>query len=242
MSETTEIALTDEAVVARAIPADEQIRTAMKLATTISATDFVPRALRGNPPAVLACILTGRELGLGPMQSLQQIHVIDGRPGVSPELMRAMILRAGHRLEFGEVTDESVTISGTRADGGSTASVTWTIDRARTAGLVRNGSAWTKYPRAMLVARATSELGRLLFADVVAGFGYTPEELGSLDDAPAPTQAPDDEVAEAEIVAGSEGGREATTEPSGPESPCGVCGADITAGEPHDAGCEGAEL
>lgn len=41
---------------------------------------------------------------------------------------------------------------------------------------------------------------------------------------------------------GSEGGHEAATEPSGLESPCGVCGADLDAGEPHDADCEAREL
>lgn len=43
-------------------------------------------------------------------------------------------------------------------------------------------------------------------------------------------------------LAGSEGGREAVTEPSDPESPCGVCGADIDAGEPHSSDCEAREL
>ena len=251
-----EIALVDEAVVARAIPPEAQIVTAMKLAKTLAWTEFVPGALRGKPEAVLACILTGRELGIGPMQSLQQIHVIDGKPGVSPELMRAMILRAGHRIEFGDLSDRAATITGTRADDRSTATVTWTLEDAERAGLcqIKDGKPWSRsktgkrlpwetYTRAMLVARATSELGRLLFADVVAGFGYTPEELGSLDDAPAPTQAPEEEdVAEAEIV-GVEGAAEAAaTEPSTPESPCGVCGADIDAGEPHDPVCEAKEL
>ena len=52
----------------------------MRLAARIHNTSFVPKALRGDPNSVLACILTGDELGLGPMQSLRMVNVIDGPP------------------------------------------------------------------------------------------------------------------------------------------------------------------
>jgi hypothetical protein len=50
---------------------------------------------------------------------------------------------------------------------------------AQQAGLAGRG-AWKTYPRAMLLARATSELCRMIFADVVAGLSYTPEEASSI--------------------------------------------------------------
>lgn len=154
-----------------------------RLAQRISSTPFVPGALRGRPEAVLACVLYGAELGLGPMQSLQAINCIDGRVAAAPELMRALIARHGHRLDIVDATDEHVTLSGRRADTGATATVTWSTADAQRAGLLGKG-AWKTYPRAMLLARATSELARMLFADVIAGLSYTPEEVTSIDAGP----------------------------------------------------------
>ena len=57
------------------------LNTAHKLASQINGTDFVPKAFRGKPEAVMAALLTGRELGLGPMTALQRIHVIEGKAG-----------------------------------------------------------------------------------------------------------------------------------------------------------------
>jgi hypothetical protein len=162
-----------------------------RLAQRISSTPFVPGALRGRPEAVLACVLYGAELGLGPMQSLQGIHVIDGRVAAAPELMRALIARHGHRLDIVDATDQHVTLSGRRADTGATATITWTIDDAQRAGLLdKKGGSWRAYPRAMLLARATSELARMLFADVIAGLSYTPEEVASIDAGPDWTTEP----------------------------------------------------
>ena len=153
---------------------------AMRLAGRIHDTPFVSRAMRGKPHYVLACILFGDELGIGPMQSLASIHVIDGRPAASPELMRALVNRAGHRLDVVEKTGEKVTLRGVRADTGSTAEVTFTMEDAKRAGLAGKDN-WKNYPRAMLMARATSELCRDIFSDVIAGLSYTPEEAASID-------------------------------------------------------------
>ena len=176
--------MTDVEVVRRppSIPLDipPEWQAAMRLAGRIFDTPFVPKALRGDPNSVLACILTGYELGLGPMQSLRMVNVIDGRPAASAELMRALVNRAGHRIDVVEATSERVTLEGTRADTGSQARVTWTIADADQAKLTGDPkSAWTKYPRSMLLARATSELCRMLYADVVGGM-YTPEETATI--------------------------------------------------------------
>jgi len=152
---------------------------AMRLAARIHQTPFVPKALRGDPHSVLACILTGQELGLGPMQSLRMVNVIEGRPAASAELMRALVNRAGHRLSVVQATIEQVTLYGRRTDTGADATVTWTLDDARRAQLLKN-PAWGKYPRSMLLARATSELCRQIFSDVIGGL-YTPEESAAIE-------------------------------------------------------------
>ncbi len=150
-----------------------------KTAQRISNTPFVPTAFRGKPESVFAAVLYGEELGLGPMQSLNSIHVIEGKPSMAPELMRALVFKAGHRIDVKVCMNDEVILYGCRADSGSEATVKWTMKDAQNAGLAGRG-AWKTYPRAMLLARATSELCRMLFADVVAGLSYTPEEAASI--------------------------------------------------------------
>jgi hypothetical protein len=150
-----------------------------KTAQRVAGTPFVPSAFRGKPEAVFAAILFGEELGIGPMQALSSIHVIEGKPGMSPELMRALVARAGHRIDVKEASGTKVVLWGKRCDNDSEATVTWTMEDAKLAGLAGRG-AWKTYPRAMLLARATSELCRMVFADVVAGLSYTPEENASV--------------------------------------------------------------
>ena len=128
-SHTPEVAISNE--VAADVP--KSWVAAMRLAARIHSTPFVPPGLRGNPNSVLACILTGEELGLGPMQSLRMVHVIDGRPSASAELMRALVNRAGHRVDVVEAKQDTVTLSGQRAETGARAPVTWTLADAHRA-------------------------------------------------------------------------------------------------------------
>lgn len=152
------------------------------LAEQIARTDFAPAGLRGKPDAVMAAMLQGHELGIGPMASLAEISVINGRPCISAKLMRALVQRAGHDLWFEAKSNTKVTICGRRKDWPEdrTAKVTWTMDDAKAAGL-SGGQNYRKYPRAMLAARATGELCRDNFADVLGGLSYTPEELSDGD-------------------------------------------------------------
>lgn len=161
----------------------EQVAGVAKLADYIARTEFVPGAYRGQPAAVAAAILAGRELGIGPMTALQHLHVIDGRPAMTAQLMRALVLAAGHTFSVDESTSTRCTITGRRADG-STMTVVWTMDDARRAGLTGRKN-WTTYPRPMLFARATGELCRALFPDVIGGMAYTLEEAGEIDAAPS---------------------------------------------------------
>jgi hypothetical protein len=151
---------------------------AAALAEQIASTDFAPAGLRGKPMAVMAAMLQGHELGIGAMASLSQISVINGKPCMSAQLMRALVQRAGHELWFKSKTNTRVTICGRRKDWPEDriAEVSWSMDDAKAAGL-QGGQNYRKYPRAMLAARATGELCRDNFADVLGGIGYTPEEL-----------------------------------------------------------------
>ena len=152
-----------------------------ELSRVIAGTEFVPTAFRGRPAAVGAAILAGREIGIGPMTSLQHLHVIEGRPSMSAQLMRALVQAAGHRIRVVESTSTRCVLAGQRRGDDEGTTVTFTMDDAKQAGLDRRPN-WAKYPRAMLVARATGELCRLIFADVLGGITLTVEEAGEIAD------------------------------------------------------------
>lgn len=149
---------------------------AWSLAQKISNTEFVPKGLRGAPDKVLACMLTGNELGIGPMNALAKIHVIEGKPGAAAELMRALILRDGHELWVAESSNTKCTIGIRRRGSTREQTFTWTMDDAKAAGLAGKGP-WRTYPRAMLLARATAEGARAVCPDSISGLSYTVEEL-----------------------------------------------------------------
>lgn len=164
------------------MPIGLAVETFARLADQIAATEFVPQSMRNKPAAVLACMMYGAELGLGPMQSLNSIQSIQGSVGLKPEGMRAMVTQLGHRIWPEDYSTDKVTLCGWRKGDPADAvvKVTWTTADARQAGL-EGGANWKKYPRAMLLARATSELCRLHFADVIGGLSYTPDEIESFD-------------------------------------------------------------
>lgn len=151
------------------------IQNIVTLSEHVAHTSFVPKGLRGDAPAVAAALLFGRELGLGPMMSLQNVQVVEGTPGLKAEHLRAMVLAAGHSLEYAELSGDRVIAVGRRRGQSRELRVEWNIDMARAAGLLGKNN-WKHYPRAMLTARATAELCRLQFADVTHGL-YATEEL-----------------------------------------------------------------
>jgi hypothetical protein len=155
---------------------------AAELAKQVANTEFVPKGLRGNPAAIAACILYGDELGIGPLQSLAKIAVIEGKPSLSAEAQRALILSAGHDMWVVESTNTKCTVAGRRSNSEHTSTISWTLDDAKRAGLAGRQN-WRTYPRQMLMARATAELARLIFADAVGGLLAT-EELEDADGEP----------------------------------------------------------
>lgn len=154
----------------------EVIGPAAELAKKLAMTEFVPTGLRNRPEAVMAAILTGHEIGLPPMASLSNIHVIEGKPTLSAQAMRALVLSKGHDIDFQEMTISRVTIVGRRRGSDHSTPVTYTMDDARRAQLA-NRQNWQKFPRQMLMARATGELCRAIFSDVLGGIAYTTEEM-----------------------------------------------------------------
>lgn len=148
------------------------VKDVAKLADHIADTDFVPKALRNRPAAIAACMLTGREIGIGPMQSMKVIHMVQGSPSLSAEFKRARALAAGHEIVFDEVTTVRCVVRGRRKGEDSWLAVTWTMDDAKRAKLAGK-EVWQQHPRRMLQARASGELCDLKFPDCSWGLPTT---------------------------------------------------------------------
>lgn len=156
----------------------DQLDVLKEQARHVVKSRLAPRGV-DTPEKVLVIAMKGREVGIPIMQALSHIHVIEGKPSMSAELMVALVQRAGHKLRVIETTSEKCVVEGERLDDpGRPARLEWTMADARRAGVTHKGP-WKSYPAAMLRARAISALCRFQFADVLAGVSYVPEELGA---------------------------------------------------------------
>lgn len=161
----------------------EEARAASHLATGLCSTSFVPQAFRDKPAEATAAILAGSEVGLSPMAALNAYDVIQGRPAPKAITLRAIAQSHGHRIWPVTMTPTECVMRGQRAGDPEPVEVKWTIKRANDLGLTSKPN-WKNQPQAMLVARATSEVARLIAADVLLGIPYSAEELD--DETPAP--------------------------------------------------------
>jgi len=180
-------------------PGLDELQAIQMQADVLAATQFIPQAYRNKPGDIIAASLIGREMGWAPIVSLQRIIVIDGKPTIDAQGMVGLVRAQGHSLMGEDLVDKDGNYAGTKVTGkrldGDTMEFSFTLADARTAGLLpaKEKSAWAKYPKAMCWARAVSQVCRMLFADVMLGISYTPEEMGSVvESAPAPrrTAAP----------------------------------------------------
>lgn len=159
------------------------------IALTLSMTGIVPHGLKKNPKnthrEVLAVILAGAEVGLSPIQALQNINYISGKPSLSALAMRGLVTAAGHQLWVTETDDKHAVVRAKRADNGREYESIWTMERAQQLGLpdkkdnkgTLDNNQWRLQPVSMLIARATSEVCRHVAPEVLMGIGYTAEEL-----------------------------------------------------------------
>lgn len=150
----------------------------MEYAKALASSDLLPKQYRGHPANVLVAVEYGAALGIAPMAAIQGVHVVEGRPTASAQLIGALVRNAGHRLRVtGDDQHATATII-RRDDTDFTFTATWTIARAAKAGLTGKG-VWKSYPAAMLKARAITEVARDACPEVLAGVAYTEEELGA---------------------------------------------------------------
>lgn len=155
-------------------------------AKVVAVGNTIPDALRGKPADVFITVMHGLDLGLRPMQALNLVYVVKGRPSLSAEGMRSLILDAGHELEI-DADATKATVRARRQGTDRWVEVSFTIEQAKKAKL--GGANWDAYPEDMLVARATSRLAKRYFPDVTNGLASTEELIDGAEPTPRPTLA-----------------------------------------------------
>jgi hypothetical protein len=128
-----------------------------------------------NESEVLALMAVAQAEGLHPATAARDFHIIQGRPALKADAMLARFQNAGGRVDWTKYADDEVTGVFEHPRGGSV-TITWTIEQAKSIGLVKPGSGWVKFPRAMLRSRCISEGIRTVFPGSVTGF-YSVEEV-----------------------------------------------------------------
>lgn len=156
---------------------------AHKIAQSLVKTAFVPDSMRGKAEEATAAILTGQEIGLAPMAALRSIDIISGTPAMRAHALRGLVQSKGHEVWVEDATATRAVVCGRRKGTEQVQKSVWTMDRAKGLKLDQREN-WRKQPQAMLVARATAEVCRLIASDVILGIPYAIEELG--DDGPEP--------------------------------------------------------
>lgn len=127
-----------------------------------------------------AIMAKAKALDISPFEALNGgFYCVQGRVGMSTEMMAALARQRGHSITQVENTDKICTLKGRRADNKDEWVCTFTQQDAERAGLW-NQATWKKYPKVMLYNRCMSMLFRQLFPDLSLGAGYVKDELDEI--------------------------------------------------------------
>ena len=164
----------------------------LAMSESLSNSDFVPVAMQGKPQDVYACIAFGLEVGLKPMQALQNVAVINGRPTLWGDAVLALVMGSSVYKSIKETYDSKTMTSTCIAErkDGTINTQTFSAEDAKAAGLWGKKGPWSQYPMRMLKMRARGFCLRDTFPDILAGI-ITTEEARDY---------PDDEIATAEVI------------------------------------------
>jgi hypothetical protein len=172
----------------------ENLLQAVTLSRGLIDAGLIPDSLKKNPKDILVILIYGSELGLLPMQAVQGIYVVKGRPMLSAQLWAAKIAQAGHRLAILESTNERARVRITRGDNGQVFEEKFDLADAEGMGAIRivDGKAvarspkgeklpWEQFTRAMLRYRALVFCARTACPEVAFGAGIHGEEYDDQD-------------------------------------------------------------
>ena len=151
---------------------------AMRMAEMLSASQMVPKHYQNKPQDTLVAMMMGSELGLNPIQSLQNIAVINGKPAIYGDALLALVQNnakfGGHEESFDDSTMTAICTVWRKGDAAKHA-IRFSEEDAKKAGLWSKSGPWAQYPKRMLMWRARGYALRDKFADVLGGL-ITAEE------------------------------------------------------------------
>jgi hypothetical protein len=147
---------------------------AMRFSEMLAKSQMVPKAYQGKPEDVLVAVQWGRELGLAPLQALQNIACINGKPSVYGDAAMALVQASPvcENIEEyfeGEGSPNPVAICVARRKGRTPVTVKFSVEDAKRAGLWGKAGPWQAYPKRMMQMRARGFALRDAFPDVLKG-------------------------------------------------------------------------
>ncbi len=157
---------------------------ALTFADILADSDLVPKDFKGKPGNCLIAMQWGAELGLKPLQALQNIAIINGRPALWGDAVIALV-RSSPLCEYiTEADDGGTAVCRVKRRGESEEVRTFSMDDAKVAGLLGKSGPWTQYPKRMRQMRARAFALRDVFPDVLRGMPIA-EEIMDIPQAPA---------------------------------------------------------
>jgi hypothetical protein len=153
---------------------------AMKFGETVANSEFAPKDFRGKPASCMLAIQCGAEVGLAPLQALQSIAVINGRPTIWGDAALALVQSSPvceYIREYFEGEGKTLTAvcEAKRRGYPAPTVVRFSVADAEKAGLLGKSGPWSQYRDRMLQLRARGFALRNAFADALRGL-ITAEE------------------------------------------------------------------
>lgn len=155
--------------------APKSLDEAIRFADILSKSNIIPKDFANNPGNILAAIQWGMELGLQPMQAMQNIAVINGRPSLWGDAVIALVRGSALCEYVYEALEGDVATCRVKRRGEEEQSRTFSMVDAKAAGLSGKSGPWTQYPKRMLQLRARAFALRDVFPDVLRGMPVAEE-------------------------------------------------------------------
>ena len=168
---------------------------AVTFSEMLSNSNMVPKAYQGKPQDILVCVQWGMEMGLAPMQALQNIAVINGKPSVYGDAMMALVQASPvcedvEEFFENEGTPNPVAVCVAKRRGRKPVIAKFSVEDAKRAGLWGKQGPWSAYPKRMMQMRARGFALRDAFPDVLKGL-ISAEEAQDYPDEAKPRPAKD---------------------------------------------------
>jgi len=147
---------------------------ARQFAEELASSSLVPKAYTGKPQDILVAMQWGAEIGLAPMQALQNIAVINGKPSVYGDAAMALVQASPHCEDIeeyfeGEGTPNPTAVCVAKRKGRKPVIAKFSVEDAKRAGLWGKQGPWQAYPKRMMQMRARGFALRDAFPDALKG-------------------------------------------------------------------------